>query len=98
VVNQIEMLALDNVESADAATDVDANALFVFGRDLQSGGGQRVFTRRNGEMNKPAHLLDFFFLDKLRGVEVFNLTGDLAGQNRSIELLDARNARFSFQN
>ena len=80
------MLALDDVESADAGADVDARALghlFVF--DLVVGGVQRLVGGGNGEMNEAAHLARFLLLDELQGVEVLDFGCNLAGKLRSIE-------------
>ncbi len=86
------MLALDDFESADAAADDDAHAFGIVRIHLQAGLGERKFRGRNAELNKAAHLLDFFFLDEPRGVEILDLAGDAAIERRSVELFDSRNA------
>jgi hypothetical protein len=43
-------------------------------------------------VDEPSHLLDFFLFDELRGIEVFDLAGDLRVKQRGIESFDARNA------
>jgi hypothetical protein len=43
-------------------------------------------------VNEAAHLLHFFFLDELEGIEVADLAGDLAGIGRDVERGDAINA------
>ena len=67
---QILVLALDHLESADAAADVDARALgrFRIGIDLQPRARNGEVRRRDGELDEPPHLLDFFFFDVSRWV------------------------------
>jgi hypothetical protein len=43
-------------------------------------------------MDEAAHLLDFFFFDEFRGVEILDLAGNLGVEKRGIESLDAGNA------
>ena len=74
------MLALDHFESADAAADVYTDT-FGFVRIynlLEAGTLHRKIRRRDGELDKAAHLLDFFFLDVIRRVETLHLTGNSA--------------------
>jgi len=97
VIEQVQMLPFNNVESADATTDVNADAFLVLVRDLQSGVSEGIFARRDGELNKPPHLLDFFFFDELSGVEIFDLTRYLAGEGGGIEQLDAGNTALALQ-
>ena len=73
------MLALNNVESANAGAYMHAHHLFIVGRDLQAGSLNCLFSRREGEMNEAAHFLDFFFLDEIQRVEVFDFCRYLAG-------------------
>ena len=83
VLQQGLVLALDHFESADAAADVDADALGVlrastFSPELESANSRR----RDGELDEAPHLLDFFFLDVLGRVEILHLAGDPAGELR----------------
>jgi hypothetical protein len=43
-------------------------------------------------VNEAAHLLHFFFLDELEGIEVADLARDLAGEGGSVECGDAVDA------
>ena len=52
----------------------------VFRRDLQAGHLHRFLRRSDGEVDEPAHLLHFFFLDEIQRVEVLDFGGDLAGE------------------
>jgi hypothetical protein len=86
------MFALDHVESADAGADVDADHLGVFGSDFQLGHLERFVGGGDGEVDEAAHLLHFFFLDELEGIEVADLGGDLAGEGGGVEGGDATDA------
>src|ERR1700755_3500650 len=46
---------------------------------------KRLIRRRDGEVDKAAHFLDFFFFDELKRVEVLNFCGNLAGVLRDVE-------------
>ena len=73
------MFALDDVEPADAGTDVNADALRNFRRDFQAAHLHRLVGRSQREVDEAAHLLYFFFLDEIQRVEIFDFGGDLAG-------------------
>ena len=83
------MLALDNLESADAASDIHAQRFRIFFRlHFQTRSFHRELTCSHAELNKAAHLLDVFFLDIKKWVEVFYFAGDLATELAGIELRD----------
>ena len=85
-VQQVGVLALDDVEPADAGADVDAGALGqLFVLDLVVGHLQRFIGGCDGQMNKARHLARFLFFDELQGIEVLHLGGDLAGKLRNVE-------------
>ena len=86
------MFALDDVESADAGADVHADRLGVFRRHFELRHLHRFICGGDGEVNEAAHLLDFFFLDEVEGIEVADLGGDLAGKSGSVECGDAIDA------
>jgi len=46
----------------------------------------------DGEVNEASHLLHFFFLDEVEGIEVADLGGDLTGEGGGIEGRDAIDA------
>ena len=80
------VLPLDHLESADAAADVDADALGLFAVvTLKPDACNAKSARRDGELDEPAHLLDFFFLDVIRRVEVLHLAGDSASEVGGVE-------------
>ena len=86
------MFALDHVESADAGADMNSDHLGIFRRDFQLRHLHRFFGRGDGEVNEAAHLLHFFFLDELEGIEVADFGGDLAGKGGGVESGDAIDA------
>src|SRR5260370_17644199 len=66
-----------------------ADVLRVFGRDLELRHLHCFVSRGDGEVDEAAHLLHFFFLDELEGIEVADLAGNLAGEGGGVELGDA---------
>jgi hypothetical protein len=46
----------------------------------------------DAELNKPAHFLDLFPLDKAAGIKILDFTRDLTIETGGIELLDASDA------
>jgi len=90
--DQVGMFALDDVESTDARADVHAHAFVVLRCDFQAGLFQRFVGGRDGEVDEPRHLLDFFFLDVIERVEVLDVGGDLAGEIGDVEAGNPPNA------
>ena len=58
--------------------------------DLEARSLEREFARRDGELNEAPHLLDFFFLDVERRVEVLHLARDAAIEAGGVEGGDGR--------
>ena len=56
-----------------------------FGRDLKLGHLHRFIGGGDGEVDEAAHLLHFFFLDEIEGIEVADFGGDLAVKSGSVE-------------
>src|SRR5204862_4092441 len=76
--DQLPVLALDDVENADAGRNVNADfiqvRIFLLPVRRLHGkvrGGQRY-------LDEAAHLLEFFFFDPPEGVEIFDSTCDFA--------------------
>src|SRR5208283_3596080 len=67
------VFAFDDIESADAGADVDANALGIFRRDLQAGHFERFIRGGQRQVDEASHLLVFFFFDEVEGIEVLDL-------------------------
>ena len=86
------MLALDHLESADAAADIDAHLLGVFGRHFKTGVFQGEIRRRHGELDESPHLLDLFFLDVIAGIESLHLAGDAAIEIGGVKRCDRPDA------
>src|SRR5690349_14247580 len=86
------MLALDNLKGPDPASDVHSRAFGIVRADFQAGCGNRELRRCHGELDESPHLLDIFFVDKAQRIEILDLTGDLAGEFRSVELRDPADA------
>ena len=82
------VFALDDLESADAAADVHADAFGNFRRYLQPRRTHGELARRDGELDEAAHLLDFFLLDKTQGIEAVDFGCDPCGKLRRVELSD----------
>src|SRR5215471_6458027 len=91
------MFALDDVESADAGADVDADAFVDSRSDFEAARLHRFLRRSKGEVDEAAHFLGIFFLDELQRVEVLNLGGDLAGMIGGVELRNLRDATLPCQ-
>jgi hypothetical protein len=85
-------------ESADSAADVDAHVLGLCGIHAQSGRTRGAVRRRDGELNEPPHLLDFFFFDVAGWIEALDLAGDPAGKKMGVESRDRSDAASARQN
>src|SRR5215813_164606 len=92
------MLALDDIESSDAGADHHASALGNIRSDLETGLGDREVSGGDGVLNEQPHLLDFFFLDVLEGIEAFDFSGDGAGIGGGVKARDGRDAGLSGEN
>ena len=65
------MFALDDIEPADARSNVNSHPLRNLGRYFQARGLHRLVRRRQGQMDEAAHLLQFFLLDEIQRIEFF---------------------------
>src|SRR5713226_9373463 len=74
------MLPLDDIESADPRSDVNARPVGDRGRDFQPRMLHRKLRRRQGELDEQAHLLYFILLDELDGVKVLTSAAMVAGK------------------
>jgi hypothetical protein len=86
------MLALNDVETADAGGDVNADFVEVRILGFPVGGFYGEVRSSQSDLDEAAHFLQFFFLDPLEGIEVFDFAGDLAVKVRGIKLRDEANA------
>jgi hypothetical protein len=78
---ELRVLALDDVESADARSDVDAGGIGVSGVTSARPCACRN-PRRPGQLNEPGHLLEFFFFDPVEGIETRALHRRCGSQTR----------------
>ena len=62
---QVGVLALDDLESADAGADENADAVGVLRRNLQARLRHRLLRCRKGKVNEAPHLARFFFVDEV---------------------------------
>ena len=77
---QHPVLALDDLESADAAADHHAHARRVVGADDQAAGRHRQVGGRDGELDEAPALLDVLAVDPLAAGRSL----DLAGKSRGV--------------
>src|ERR1017187_1742330 len=80
------MFPFDHIESADAGADMDASPVRNVIGDLQARSFHGLVGGGQGQVNEAAHLLEFFFLDEIERIEVFDLSSDLTGELSRIEL------------
>jgi hypothetical protein len=89
---QLRVLTLDDVKSADSRTDIDTDLIQVrlLGRPVRHfygeiGAGQR-------DLNVPAHLLELFFLNPVERIEILDLARDRAIETRGVKMCDGAHA------
>src|SRR6516162_2139251 len=89
---QRRVLALYDVEPANAGSDVDTHAVGELGQNLQA----RLFKGKlrcgQSELDEQPHLLQFLFFDELKGVEAFHFRGKLRGKAGGIKVSDRPDA------
>src|SRR5208337_4434122 len=90
--DQCGVLALNDVESADAGPDMHADMLGVLRGDLQFRHLERFVAGGDSQVDEAPHLLQFFFFDVVQRVEVLDLGGDLAGKVAGVETGNAGHA------
>src|SRR5438445_7213160 len=83
---QLGVLALDNVESSDARGHVYASGIRDLRGDFEAGHLHRKVSRRQGDLDEPADLLQLFFLNPVQRIEVLHLAGDAAVESVGIKL------------
>ena len=79
------MLALDDVESADAGADVDSEAVTIGFVDDEAGVGHGLGRGGEGEMDEAAHFTGLFFVDEKERVEVLDLGSEADGVAGEVE-------------
>src|SRR5438876_5432743 len=63
--HQVGMLALDNVESAYARSNVNADILSILRSNLQARHVDCFFRCREGKVDEASHFFHFFFFDEV---------------------------------
>src|SRR5208337_606170 len=86
------VLALDDVEAANAGGDIDTGGVRDVGRDFQPGHAHREIRAGHGELNEAAHLFQLFFGDPDEWIEAVDLGGDAAIECGAIEMSDRADA------
>ena len=86
--NQRRVLALDNVEPADAGANVDSHALRDVRSDLELRLIEGFLRGGEGIDDEVAHLLQLFFLNVLKRVESLHLGRDVHGEAGGIKMRD----------
>src|SRR4029077_999845 len=94
-IEQVRVLALDDVEAADSRADVHTNAFRDLGSDVQTRHLHRFVRGAHTEMNEAAHLAGFFFLDEIQRIEVLDFGGDSAGKPGGIKTGNRCDAAFA---
>src|SRR6476660_7831725 len=79
------MLAFDDVESADAGGNVNADFIQIglIRRPLR--GFDREVRAREGDLDESPHFFEFFFLDPPEGIEILHFTGDGAVETGGVK-------------
>ena len=95
--SMVGVLALDDVEAADAGADVDADAVGDLRRDLEAGVLHGLVGGGQGEVDEAAHLAGLFFVDEEERIEVLDLGGEADGVAGEIEGLDLGHAALAGQ-
>ncbi len=94
-VEQVDVFALDDVETADAGADVNADSVAVLRRDLKTGVGHSLGGGGECEVDEAAHFAGLFFVHEEERVEVLDLGGEADGMTGEIEGFDLGHAALS---
>ncbi len=92
--SSLHMLALDDVESADAGGDVDAGGVGDVGRDFELSHAHGEIGAGHGQLNEPAHFFQLFFGDPEERIEIVDLGGDAAIECGGVKMSDGARRRF----
>jgi hypothetical protein len=88
------MFAFDGRKSANAGSDEHSDTRGRFRRDRQPGVINGILRSGHRELNEDIHLLQFFLLDELQGIEPLHLARKLRGKARRVEAGDGADAAF----
>ena len=90
--DQLAVLALNHFKSTDAAAYVDTDLLGIFDAHVQARLDDGELRSRQGKLDEPPHLLDFFALNKVFWVEIMHFTGDAAAKPFRVKKSDTGDA------
>ena len=91
------MFALNDVESTDAAADVDADPFSERWIDLKARTLCREISGGDREEDEAAHLLQILLVDVIERIEVLYFTGDTATELVGVEKRDRSDAVAIFE-
>src|SRR5579871_5081055 len=86
------MLPLNDIESADAGSDVHARGVGDVGSNVEARHLHSKIAGRQSDLDEAGHFLEFFFLDPLQWIEILDFAGDLAIEGADIKVGDASDA------
>src|ERR1700758_3662422 len=93
----LRMLAFDHVESTDPGGDVHARRIRKFRFHFKASHLHREFRSRESQLDEPAHLFQFFFLNPYERIKIAHFTGDAAVKRCGIKMSDWADTTFSGQ-
>src|SRR5437763_12928160 len=92
MIQQRLVLAFDHLESADAASDVDADLFSDLGRHFQAAVAHGEIRRRDGGLDESPYFLNFFFLDIVGRIGALHLARDPAVKASRVKTGDGADA------
>jgi hypothetical protein len=95
---KLAMLALDDVESADSGSDVDAGSVGGFRDDFEMGHAHGEIGAGHGQLNEPAHFFQLFFGDPEERIEIADLGSDAAIKGGGVKMGDRPDAALAGEN
>jgi hypothetical protein len=89
------MLALQDLQSSDSASDTDSNSFRATAGYLQPRLLDRHITGGDGKLHKARHALHVLAIEVLPRIETLDLGGDLGGEILRVKLRDAAASRLA---
>src|ERR1700676_740976 len=90
--HQLDMFALDDVETTDTGGNVHANFVEVRVFLFPTGHLDGKIRAGQGHLDKAAHFFQFFFFNPAERIEIFYFAADLAVEARGIKQRDRTHA------
>jgi len=84
-------------DRADAAADVHAHAVGIFGRHVEAGFIYSKFRSRHRKLDEAAHLLNFFFFYVVVRIEIFDFAGNATTETCWVEQGNGADSRFTLK-